>query len=104
MISSGATLFELIQFRADRSIRPFHRSVQDKSKTIRTATSARDDGDVMLGPPMADFRAIGDQGEQGGDGNDRIVAGALPVRPAQVQPHAEFVEGQAQADAIEEGA
>jgi len=43
----------------------------------------------------------GDKKEQdSADGDDGVVAGALPVAAAEVHPHAEFVERQAQTDAV----
>lgn len=45
----------------------------------------------------------GDQPEQGGDDDDGIDAGSLPVTSAEVQPHTEFIEGKPHGDAVEDG-
>ena len=56
----------------------------------------------MLVFEPADGTHEADKGEHGGDNDDGIHTDALPVAAAEVQPHAEFIEGEAKGDAIEE--
>jgi hypothetical protein len=60
------------------------------------------------GPEMAFLKALDRSGEpnqskDGGEDDDGVHAGALPVAAAEVQPHAEFIEGEAHGDAVEQG-
>src|SRR5262245_66354219 len=51
-------------------------------------------------PETSQTRGHGDQAKDSADKGHRAEAGALPVAASKVQPHAELVERQRQADAI----
>ena len=57
-----------------------------------------------MGAEAFPAREEGDQGENAEHDNDAIEAGTLPVTAAQVEPHAELIEGKAHGQTVEERA
>src|SRR6202050_1076094 len=63
-----------------------------------------DGGDPMMGAKALDRRRKRDHAQEARDDDHGIETGALPVTAAQMEPHAEFVEGEGEAEAIRDGA
>ena len=56
---------------------------------------------INLSSTRSDLRRDTDKGQQAGDDRDRVQAGPLPVVTAQMEPHPELVEREAEADTVQ---